>query len=136
MSTYTVTLKSTGVAVYRYSADAPVEWQGMGFDTHDHTPDAAPDVPNTPAINPDDWRIYVGPFFDRFGAWKLPILASADLLVQAVIKDCTVRKYIHLVDRRAELLQVIGLLQSKGFAVDAAAILDVQPNAEEVFHGY
>lgn len=34
---YIVTRKSDSQEIYRYSADAPVEWSGMGFDTHDHT---------------------------------------------------------------------------------------------------
>ena len=38
---YTVTNKSTGSEVYRYSSTAPVAWAGMGFDTHDHV--ALPD---------------------------------------------------------------------------------------------
>lgn len=37
MSTYIVTRKSDGVEVYRYNADAPIEWGGMEFATHDHT---------------------------------------------------------------------------------------------------
>jgi len=34
---YVVTNKATNAEIYRYSADAPIEWSGMGFDTHDHT---------------------------------------------------------------------------------------------------
>ncbi len=37
MTTYIVTRKSDSIEVYRYSADAPIEWQGMEFTTHDHT---------------------------------------------------------------------------------------------------
>ena len=33
---YTVTDKATGAEVYRYASEAPIEWSGMGFDTHDH----------------------------------------------------------------------------------------------------
>ena len=36
MTIFVVTNKSTGQAVYRYSADAPIEWDGMQFDTHAH----------------------------------------------------------------------------------------------------
>lgn len=134
MTTYIVTRKVDQEVVYRYGADAPIEWGGMEFATHDHA--AAPDdVVVQPAIIPAEWRIYVGPFFDRFGQWKLAILSSADPVVQAVIKDCSVRKYIDLYERRADLLQVINLLKSKGFNVDEAAILDVKPTAAEVFHG-
>ena len=45
MVEYIVTRKSDGVEVYRYQSDAPVEWHGMAFDTHDHT--------LAPVINPD-----------------------------------------------------------------------------------
>lgn len=134
MTTYIVTRKSDGQEVYRYGSPVPIEWNDMGFATHDHTAQADPEVVADPII-PDEWRIYVGPFFDRFGPWKLAILSSTDATVQAVIKDCSVRKYIHLYERRADLLQVIGLLKSKGFAVDESAVLDVKPTAAEVFHG-
>jgi uncharacterized protein (DUF1330 family) len=39
MTTYIVTSKATGQEVYRYAADAPIEWAGMEFVTHNHTPD-------------------------------------------------------------------------------------------------
>ena len=45
MAEYIVTRKSDGAEVYRYQSDTPVEWNGMEFATHDHTP--------APAINPD-----------------------------------------------------------------------------------
>ena len=45
MAEYIVTRKADGAEVYRYQSDAPVEWHGMSFDTHDHTP--------APVINPD-----------------------------------------------------------------------------------
>lgn len=38
MTAYIVTHRATGQEVYRYSATAPIEWHGMGFDTHDHAP--------------------------------------------------------------------------------------------------
>lgn len=34
---YIVTDKATGAEAYRYQADAPIEWSGMSFATHDHT---------------------------------------------------------------------------------------------------
>lgn len=134
MSIYIVTRKSDGAEVYRYQNEAPVEWVGMEFATHDHTELAEPPEPQ-PVEDPAEWRINVGPFFDRFGAYKIPILASADPLVQAVVKDCSVRKYLGLKERRSDLLQAIGLLQSKGFAVNTAAVLDVKPTEAEVYRG-
>ena len=40
MTTYAVTDKSTGDLAYQYQADAPIEWSGMEFATHDHTAQA------------------------------------------------------------------------------------------------
>lgn len=136
MTTYAVIRKSGQVEVYRYADVAPVEWAGFEFATHDHIEVVeAPAEPVVPAHRAEDWYIGVGPFYDRFGAYKLAILASADPLVGAIIKDSSVRKYLDLKGRRAELLQVVGLLQSKGFAVDAVALLDVQPGPQEVYRG-
>lgn len=36
MTTYLVTRKSDGQQVYGYNADAPIEWTGFEFATHDH----------------------------------------------------------------------------------------------------
>lgn len=43
MTTFIVTNKATGTGIYRYVADAPVEWSGMSFVDHDHT--AEPEAP-------------------------------------------------------------------------------------------
>ena len=34
---YIVTRKADGIEVYRYDAEEPIEWTGMGFETHNHT---------------------------------------------------------------------------------------------------
>jgi len=134
MPIFAVIRKSDQVEVYRYSADAPIEWVGFEFASHDHI--EVFEAPTTPPEDPpEEWLIHVGPFYDRFGTFKLPILASTDPYVQAVIKDTTVRKYIDLKGRRAELLQAIGLLQSKGFAVSTESVLDVKPTTQEVYRG-
>lgn len=132
---YVVTNKATGAEAYRYQADAPIEWSGMEFATHDHALVVEdPYAPPQPA-NPSRWKIYVGSFFDRFGAHKIAILSNTDPVVQAIIKDASVRNYIDLIGRRDELLQVIGLLNAKGHAVDATAVLDLEPSADEVWNG-
>lgn len=128
---YVVTRKADGAEVYRYSADAPIEWAGFEFALFDHTVVVDPIVA-APQVNPDEWRIAVGAFFDRFGAYKWPILASADPVVQAVIKDASVRPFLHLYDRRTDISMAIDILMSKGFAVDKAAILDTKPAPSEV----
>ena len=132
MSTYAVIRKSDQHQVYGYQADAPIEWTGMEFETHDHV--VAPitnDSPNQPGV----WRIYVGAFFDRFGSSKLAILSSTDPIVEALIKDASVRQYIDLTERRDELLAMVGLLHSKGFDLDPVALLDLEPTADEVWNG-
>ena len=50
MTIYIVTAKATGAEIYRYSADAPIEWSGMQFADFDHTleveaPGTVTDVP-------------------------------------------------------------------------------------------
>lgn len=135
MPEYIVTRKTDGAEIYRYNADAPIEWSGMEFADHDHI-EATPVVAEpAPQADPTRWRIYVGSFFDRFGAAKLAILSDPDPVVQAVIKDASVRSYIDLLGRHDELLQVIGLLNAKGHAVNAAAVLDLEPTDDEVWRG-
>ena len=48
MSTYIVTRKSDGVEVYRYNANAPIEWGGMEFVTHDHAQEVIDQPADTP----------------------------------------------------------------------------------------
>ena len=51
MAEYIVTRKSDGAEVLRYSSDAPVEWAGMAFATHDHTEQAEqPTAPSGPRM--------------------------------------------------------------------------------------
>lgn len=49
MPVYIVTRKSDGAEIYRYAADAPVEWIGFEFATHDHTAEPDPVEPVAPA---------------------------------------------------------------------------------------
>lgn len=50
MNTFVVTIKATGQEVYRYAANAPVEWQGMEFATHDHTALVAPEGTHSSSV--------------------------------------------------------------------------------------
>ena len=77
--------------------------------------------PEPATTAPDPRHISVGAFFDRFGAQKYPILASADPIVQALIKDCTVRKFIDL--DREDLPMGLQMIVSAGFAIDPDAVL-------------
>lgn len=134
MSNFKVLRKSDGEEVLRYSAVHAQAVNGFDLVEYDHV-EYSPDTPEPVPVNPANWKIHVGSFFDRFGDHKLAILSSQDPLIQAVIKDASVRKCIDLLGRRDELIQVIGLLNSKGFAVDPAAVLDVVPTADEVWNG-
>lgn len=78
----------------------------------------------------DTWLIGVGAFYDRFGQHKIPILASDDAVVQALVKDAQVRKYIDL--KRADLPQMLDMIISKGFAIDKLAILETPASASEL----
>ena len=99
---------------------------------------AAPDVePEPTPVDPALWRIDVGSFFDRFGDAKLAILSSDNAIVKAVITDASVRKYISLVERKDELTQMLGLLQTlvSGVTLDVSAILETQPTEAERWNG-
>ena len=128
---FVVTNKATGAEVSRYAATQIIAGAFPLADfNHDEHPADEPDA--APVVT---WRIHVGALFDRFGTHKLAILASQDPLVQAIIKDASVRQYIALTERRDELLQAIGLLNSKGFVIDPVAVLDVEPTTDEVWNG-
>ena len=95
---------------------------------------AAQDVePEPTPVDPALWRIDVGSFFDRFGNAKLSILASENAVVKAMITDASVRKYISLIERKDELTQMLGLLQSlvPGISLDITAILETEPTEAE-----
>jgi len=133
---YAVIEKASGLEVYRYEADAPVEWNEWGFATHNHVPVPPAAVPSEiPTVDPARWKIFVGAFFDRFGIIKLFLLSDPDPMTQAMVKDATVRKYIDLLGRHDELAQMIAYLKSRGYAIDEFAVLNAEPTDTEVWHG-
>lgn len=81
------------------------------------------------------WKIYVGAFFDRFGEEKLNILASDDPIIQAAIKDCSVRQYIDLCGCKAEMQSLLQYMFSKGFNIDVNTILNLVPTQDEIWKG-
>lgn len=100
----------------------PVEGQlwpnWTGYDWQDViyvTPLAPPVI--TPPVDPCEWLIDVGPFFDRFGAAKLSVLTSADATVKAILQDIQVRKWIDL--KRADVASSLAYVGTKVPAVDA-----------------
>lgn len=75
-------------------------------------------------------HIAVGSFFDRFGASKWAILADTAPMVQALVRDCSARRYIDL--DRPDLVQALQLLVQAGHAVDAETILGGVIRVEEL----
>lgn len=63
-------------------------------------------VPEDPCL----WLIDIGPFFDRFGAVKMPVLTSTDAGVKAILADTQVRKWIDL--KRTDVAQSIAYIAS------------------------
>jgi len=91
--------------------------------------------PFTPPIveDPQAWWIDVGSFVDRLGDQKIPILSSSDAVVQALVKDVQIRKYIDL--KNADLASGIDILIAKGFTLDKAKLLNTPPTAKERYTG-
>ena len=91
--------------------------------------------PPAPTPSPTDWLIDIGPFFDRFGAAKMPLLMSTNTTVQALVKDLQVRKWIDL--QRPDVATGIDALIALGVPGMTAelktAILTTPPTAEENF---
>lgn len=131
MPEFIVLDKQTGAEKYRYAADAPVEWNEFPFTSFDHVEVVVQNSPLPEAIAPEEWRIYVGSFFDRFGLLKPFILGSDDGIVRAMIFDCLPRKYIDLVERRDEIGAMLDIIISKGYQINKAAILDAKPSESE-----
>ena len=86
----------------------------------EHYPDDFTEVIETPlvVVDPCEWLIDIGPFFDRFGAAKLAVLTSADATVKAILQDIQVRKWIDL--KRADVASSLAYVGTKVPAVDAA----------------
>ena len=148
MNTYIVTLKATGAEVYRYGADAPVEWGGMEFATHNHVAVVEPagpvDAPAQASV-----KITKLAFRNRFTAAEKagiefagvdnPAATMPARLMAASLRanqaDIAAAQHIDLMrpDTRGgvEALEYFGLI-----AVGRAdAILDTAPTESEVWNG-
>lgn len=68
---------------------------GPGWTTEDKV-HFSPPVPTAPTVDPCQWLIDLGPFYDRFGAAKMAVLTSSDAGVKAILNDVSVRKWIDL----------------------------------------
>lgn len=78
----------------------------------------APPVPPTPPVDPCEWLIDLGPFYDRFGATKMAVLTSTDAGVKAIMQDVSIRKWIDL--KRADVASALAYIGSIIPSVDTA----------------
>jgi hypothetical protein len=78
MTIYIVTNKQTGAEVYRYANDAPVEWSGMEFATHDHTAvvEINPDGSIEESATPVEMRVTKRSFWNRFPPVKETVMRA------------------------------------------------------------
>lgn len=83
MSTYAVIRKADSVEVYRYLADAPIEWTGFEFALFDHVLQVEP-VSEPPAPQPQEWTAVE--FLRRFTAAER-ITARAARKTDTVLDD-------------------------------------------------
>lgn len=136
MKFYIVTRKSDGQVVYRYQHTEPVPWQGMEFDSHDHTEEAPPPAPPPPP--PEDRRVTLLAFRNRFSQAEKVALEIAALDVptapmaqrsmaaslRASMKDQEVALWIDLT--RPETRAGVQQLEQAGLLAPgrAAVILD------------
>lgn len=78
-----------------------------------------PDVPVVAPVDPTEWLIDIGSFFDRFGSSKIPALSNDNPTVRAIIQDCRSRNWIDL--KREDVAQAIDVMIAAGISgVDAA----------------
>ena len=125
--------KSDNKMVYAYSSDTPVEWVDYPFSEFDHV--IQDEVLEEPIQNTStNWKIWVGSFFDRFGDYKIAVLAHPDSIIQAFIKDAMSRRYIDLLERREEISVALDNMISKDLLVDKSKVLDLVPSQEKVWY--
>ena len=90
------------------------------------------DAPAPTPVNPTEWLIDVGPFYDRFGAAKMAVLTSTDAGVKAIMADVQIRKWIDL--QRADVATSLTYIGSVVAALTPAiqtAILTTPVSAED-----
>ena len=88
--------------------------------------------PSVPVVDPCEWLIDIGPFYDRFGPAKMAVLTSTDAGVKAILSDTGVRKWIDL--KRTDVASSLAYIGTKVLAVDATlqtAILTTPVAVEE-----
>lgn len=83
-------------------------------------------------VDPCQFLIDIGPFYDRFGSAKMAVLTSTDAAVKAILSDVSIRKWIDL--KRADVassLAYIGTVVPALTGTLQTAILNTAVTAEE-----
>ena len=108
-------------------------WTGYEWKDMTYVAPPAPAVVTPPiVVDPCEWLLDLGPFYDRFGAAKMPVLTSPDATVKAIIADCNVRKWIDLQNPDvANGLAYIGTVVAALTPAIQTAILTTPVTAEE-----
>lgn len=91
----------------------------------------APPVPPV-VVDPCQWLIDLGAFYDRFGNAKMAVLTSADAGVKAIMSDVAIRKWIDL--QRGDVASSLAYIGSVVPALTGAlqtAILTTPVTADE-----
>lgn len=95
-------------------------------------PVVVPPEPTPPPVDPTEWLIDIGPFYDRLGAAKMAVLTSTDAGVKAILSDVSIRKWIDLqrVDVASSLAYIGSVVPSVTGPLQAS-ILTTPVTAEE-----
>ena len=118
---------------YQINSTGQVIIADLNFVTTHHAGDFTEVIETpVPVIDPCEWFIDLGPFYDRFGAAKMAVLTSADAGVKAIVGDTNIRKWIDL--ERADVasgLAYIGSVVPELTPALQTAILTTPVTAEE-----
>jgi len=123
--------RSTSIEPPTETDTLKANWTGLDWVLVEYVAPPVP-VPPTPPVDPTEWLIDIGPFYDRFGAAKMAVLTSADAGVKAIMSDVSIRKWIDL--KRADVASSLAYIGTKVPAVDAtmqSAILNTAVAPEE-----
>lgn len=102
-------------------------WEVMDYTPNPALPIIVSDTPSDPAR----WFIDLGPFYDRFGGAKIPVLTSADAGVKAIVADLSIRHWVDL--ERSDVLDGLNYVASKVSALTPALVYSIMttPVTEE-----
>ena len=111
---------------YQINSTGAVILADAEFVTRYHSGDFTEVIETPPVVvDPCEWLIDKGPFFDRFGAAKMTVLTSNDAVIKAILLDIGARHWIDL--KRPDVATSLAYVGSVVPAVDAsmqAAILN------------